>query len=256
MDFTGKRILITEASSGLGRLTAGLFHAAGARVAFHDQSADSDAARIREIGTDRLVPAVGDISHVSSTEAMMAAAVSSLGGLDCLVVNADYSPRARTMEVTEEIWDAAVAANLRSAVFAIKAALPALRKSQGNIVVVSSAAALMAGPADQLMFSTTMAGLLGMARNLAIELAPDKVRINSVAPGYLDTPELAAASSQRREQVKRFVAASVPLGRIGTLAECASAILYLASEGAGYCSGTVIGVDGGAYANASWGSAS
>ncbi len=256
MDFTGKRILITDASSGLGRLTAGMFHAAGARVAIHGQSADSVAATIREIGADRLVPAVGDINDVTGTEALVAAAVSSLGGLDGLVVNAAYSPRARTMEVTEDIWDAAVAANLRSAVFAIKAALPALRSSQGNIVVVSSAAALMAGPTDQLMFSTTMAGLLGMARNLAIELAPYKVRINSVAPGYLDTPELAAASSQRREQVQRFVAASIPLKRIGTLAECASAILYLASEGASYCSGTVIGVDGGAYANASWGSAS
>ena len=256
MDFTGTRILITGASSGLGRVTAAQFHAAGASVALHGEQAESVAATICELGSDRLYAAVGDIRNVSSTEAMVAAATSSMGGLDCLVVNAAFNPRARTMEVTEEIWDAAIAANLRSAMFTIKAALPALRASQGNIVIVSSAAALIAGPTDQLMFSTTMAGLLGMARNLAIELAPDKVRINCVAPGYLDTPELQSASAQRKEQISRFVAASIPLARIGSLAECASAILYLASDSAGYCTGAVLGVDGGAHANASWGSAS
>jgi NAD(P)-dependent dehydrogenase (short-subunit alcohol dehydrogenase family) len=112
----------------------------------------------------------------------------------------------------------------------------------------------MAGPTDRFLASVMKAGLLGMARNLAIELAPAGIRVNSVAPGFIDTPELQCENAATSGQIDRFIAAAVPLARIGTSRECASAILYLASDEAAYCSGTVLGVDGGSLANASWGS--
>lgn len=254
MSFTGKCVLVAEAGSGLGLEAARLFCAAGAQVAAHVRSSDGAEAVLRQLAGGRSVAAVGDLTTVAGCRAVVESAVSSLGGLDCLVVNSAAIPLARPMEVTEERWDAAMDTVLRSAMFLVKFALPALRASKGTIVMVSAAAAMMAGPTDRFMVSVTKSGLLGMARNLAIELAPAGIRVNSVAPGFIDTPELRAENAVTSGQIDRFVAAAVPAARIGASRECATAILFLASDEAAYCSGTVLGVDGGSLANASWGS--
>jgi NAD(P)-dependent dehydrogenase (short-subunit alcohol dehydrogenase family) len=256
MDFTGKRVLITGGAAGVGRMAAELFRSAGATVAIHSPSwAELDRA-IKELGDERLVATAGDVATVAGCDAVVGAALARLGGLDVLVNSAENSSRACLMDVTEALWDRVMAANLRSAMFCTKAALPALRATRGNVVMVASTAALMAGPTDQLLFATSKAGLIGMSRNLAIELAPDRIRVNCVAPGFIDTAETRAANHSTGGQIDRYIAASVPLGRLGTERECASAILYLASDAAGYCTGSILVSDGGAYANASWGTKS
>jgi len=249
MDFKGKRVLITGSTSGIGRAAAELFHAAGATVAINGRSVLGVAKAIREIGSERLVAAPGDVGSVAGCEAIVAAALTGLGGLDCLVNNFGISSPAGTLDVTEAQWDELMGVNLRSAMFCTRAALPALRVSRGNIVMVSSAAALMAGPSESLLHAISKAGLIGLARTLALEVAPDYVRVNCVCPGYIDTP----LTRQRFERISDVVAKVIPLARLGSAREIASAIVYLASEDAGYCTGANVGNDGGCYAGARWG---
>jgi len=254
MDFSGKRVLVTGSTSGIGRAAAEMFHAAGAHVAINGRTPEAVSNAIREIGGDnRLVSAHGDVGTTRGCEAVVAAAIEVLQGLDCLVNNVGIGPLSRMTEVTEAHWDEVIAANLRSAMFCTKAAVRALRASKGSIIMVSSAAGLMAGPTDSFVYSVSKAGLVGMARSLALELAADNVRVNCVCPGYINTPFLQAENEATDNSINRFVQASTPLGRMGTVRECASAILYFASDGAGYCTGSTLVNDGGCYANASWG---
>jgi NAD(P)-dependent dehydrogenase (short-subunit alcohol dehydrogenase family) len=115
--------------------------------------------------------------------------------------------------------------------------------------MVSSAAALMAGPSESMLYSISKAGLIGLARTLALEVAPDHVRVNCVCPGFTDTP----SARDRFERISEIAVKVTPLARLGSAREIASAIVYLASEDAGYCTGTNVVNDGGCYAGASWG---
>jgi NAD(P)-dependent dehydrogenase (short-subunit alcohol dehydrogenase family) len=253
VDFTGQRILITGSTTGIGRAAAQMFHAAGAAVAINGRSAETVAATIDAIGTERLVAAPGDVGSVSGCSAIVDMAAQALGGLDCLVNNAGIGPLACMPDVTDEHWDRVIAVNLRSALFCTKAALPHLRASRGSVVMVSSVAGLMAGPTDSFVYAVSKAGLVGMARTLALELAPDNVRVNCLCPGYIDTPLIQAENQATGGQVDLFVSRSTPLGRLGTARECASSILYLASRDAAYITGTTLVNDGGCLANGSWG---
>jgi NAD(P)-dependent dehydrogenase (short-subunit alcohol dehydrogenase family) len=119
--------------------------------------------------------------------------------------------------------------------------------------MVSSAAALMAGPTDSFVYAVSKAGLVGMTRTLALELAADGIRVNCVCPGYIDTPMIRAENEATRGRIDQSVSRATPLGRFGTPRECASAIAYLASQDAGYCTGSTMVIDGGCLAHASWG---
>jgi len=253
MDFTGKRVLVTGSTRGIGRAAAEMFLAAGARVAINGRTAGSVATAAREIGNERIVATPGDVSRIDGCEAVVAAAVQQLGGLDCLVNNVGVSPLARMMDVTEEHWDRVIATNLRSAMLCAKAALPALRSSKGSIVMVSSVAGLMAGPTECFVDAVSKAGLVGMTKTLALELAADQVRVNCVCPGYIDTPGTRERNAATNGQVDRHVGGATPLNRMGTVRECASAILYLVSADAGYCTGATLVSDGGCFAQASFG---
>jgi NAD(P)-dependent dehydrogenase (short-subunit alcohol dehydrogenase family) len=253
VDFTGQRILITGSTTGIGRAAAQMFHAAGASVAINGRSAETVAATIEAIGTERLVAAPGDVGSTGGCGAIVEMAAGALGGLDCLVNNAGIGPLARMPDVTDEHWDQVIAVNLRSALFCTKAALPHLRASRGCVIMVSSVAGLLAGPTDSFVYAVSKAGLVGMARTLALELAPDNVRVNCLCPGYIDTPLVQAENQATDGQINLFVSRSTPLGRLGTVRECASSILYLASRDAAYITGTTLVNDGGCLANGSWG---
>ena len=253
MDFSGKRVLVTGSTTGIGRGAAEMFHAAGARVAINGRNPETVARTISEMGGDGLVAAPGHVGSVEGCSKIVDAAVRALGGLDCLVNNVGIGPVGRMMDISEAHWDETIAVNLRPALFCTKAALPALRASQGSVVMISSMCGLVAGPPDGLVYSVTKAGLVAMTKSLAIELAPDNVRVNCLCPGYIDTPMVQAENRLTEGQLYRAVSEFTPLGRIGTVRECASAILYLASEDARYCTGSVLSNDGGCVANASWG---
>jgi NAD(P)-dependent dehydrogenase (short-subunit alcohol dehydrogenase family) len=253
MDFSGKRVLITGSTVGIGRGAAEMFHAAGARVAINGRNPETVARAIREIGGDGLVAAPGDVATVEGCARIVDAAVRGLGGLDCLVNNVGISPLARMMEVSEAHWEEVIAVNLRSALFCTKAALAPLRDSRGAVVMIASMVGLIAGPPDGLVYAIGKAGLISMTKSLALELASDNVRVNCICPGYIDTPMVQAENRLTNGQLYRAISEFTPLGRIGTVRECASAILYLASDEARFCTGSVLWNDGGCVANGSWG---
>ncbi len=253
MNMIGKRVLITGSTTGIGRGAAEMFRAAGARVAINGRDPANVARVITEMGGEGYVPAPGHVGTVEGCQRVVEAAVRALGGLDCLVNNVGIGPLARMLHVTESHWDEVVAVNLRAALFCTKAALPALRETRGSVVMIASVTGLIAGPPDSFVYAISKGGLVAMTRSLSLELAPADVRVNCLCPGYIDTPMIQAENALTNGQLNRAISRFTPLGRIGTVRECASAILYFASDEARYCTGAVLSNDGGCYANGSWG---
>ena len=255
MDFSGKRILVTGSTMGIGYGAAKAFVGHGAKVAINGRDPKRVADAIASLGGKNLVAAPGDIRRVEGCKAVVEHAAKGLGGLDCLVNNAGICPLAFPEQVTEEHWDEVVETNLRSAFFCAKFALPELRKSKGNIIHISSIAGLHAGPTDSFVYAITKGALVQMTRAMSLELVKQGVRVNCVCPGYIDTPMVKAENDRTGGQVYDFIAHSTPMGRIGSVEECVSSILYFAWDGAGYCTGSILSNDGGCAANAGWGGA-
>ncbi len=255
MNFSGKRILITGSTMGIGLGAAEMFLEAGGAVAINGRDPRTVTKTVARLGGDKLVAAPGDIGTVEGCRSVVETAIAGLGGLDCLVNNAGICDLARIMDVTEEHWDKMMAVNLQSAVFCSKFALPALKKSKGNIVHIASIAGLIGGPSDSNVYAITKGGLVNMTRTMALELVDDGVRVNCLCPGYIDTPLIQAENKATGGQVYEFINRSTPMGRIGSVRECASSILYFASDDASYVTGAILSNDGGCMANAGWGGA-
>ncbi len=253
MQLSGKRVLVTGSTTGIGRGAAEMFRAAGARVAINGRDPRNVERTIAEVGGEGLVAAPGHVGTPQGCRRVVEAAVAGLGGLDCLVNNVGIGPLARMMHVTESHWDEVMAVNLNAALYCTQAALPALRASHGSVVMVASVTGLIAGPPDSFVYAISKGGLVAMTRALAVELARERVRVNCICPGYIDTPMIQAENALTNGQLNRAISEFTPLGRIGTVRECASAILYFASDEGAYCSGAVLSNDGGCSANGSWG---
>jgi NAD(P)-dependent dehydrogenase (short-subunit alcohol dehydrogenase family) len=249
--FKDKRILVTGSSRGIGWATAKAFLEAGARVAVNGRTAESTAEGIERLGGgDRLMAVPGDVSTVAGCETIVAAAVEALGGLDILVNSAGIAIDC-TIEVGDEaIWNATMDINLKGTYFCIRAALPALRESHGNIVNVGSDSSFM-GMDDSSIYCASKGGVLMLTRALSREIAPD-VRINCVCPGFVDTDmmrrDLIDKAEEPAETLREYEAYS-PLNRMGEPAEVAAAILYLASDQAGFVTGSALSIDGGMTAS-------
>lgn len=247
LDFTGKCVLITGATRGIGQAIAGAFLAAGARVALHGSTEESVVRSANALASpDFVVTAPGSISTIDGCRRVVERALTSLGGLDILINNAgrwNYT----TVETAEEAaWDEIIDVNLKGAFFVTKYALPALRASKGNIVNIASISGISA-EAGTSIYCLSKAGLIHMTRCHAWEFAPD-IRVNAVCPGPIDTDMLRDVAEAFFETVDKgypLIAKDCALKRIGKAAEIAGAVLYLASDLASYATGTVQVVDGG-----------
>ena len=249
-DFAGKRVLVTGGTRGIGRSAVEAFLDAGARVAVNGRSADSTARAVAELGgPERVVAAPGDVGTASVCEAIVAAAIEGLGGLDVLVNNAGIGVDARIEDTDEAFWDATLDTNLKGTFFCSRAALEALRETRGNIVNISSDAGLV-GSQTLVAYCASKGGVVYMTRAMAVELAP-LVRVNCVCPGYVDTDMVRrdgidkADDPAAEEQALIDVA---PLKRIATPEEIAAVILFLASHEARFMTGAAVPIDGGAIA--------
>lgn len=255
MAFEGKRILVTGGSRGIGFGAVEAFHAAGATVAVNGRSGATVAAAIERLGGGpRLAAVVGDVGTVAGCEGIVAGAVEALGGLDVLVNSAGVAYGRSIEESDEAVWDATLDINLKGTYFCIRAALPALRASKGNVVNVASDAGLM-GSKSLVVYCASKGGVVNMTRAMALELAPH-VRVNCVCPGYVDTDMVRRDYIEKGSDPKareREVIAYAPLERIGTPEDIAGAILFLAGPTGRNITGAALQSDGGATAGRSSG---
>jgi NAD(P)-dependent dehydrogenase (short-subunit alcohol dehydrogenase family) len=241
-DLSGKVALVTGAARGIGRAIALRLAAGGAAVAV----ADLDEAGARkvagELGGGRALALAGDVSVEREANALVDRTVAELGGLDVLVNNAGIWVIKPLEETTPDEWDRQQATNLRGVYLLCRRAIPALRRGPGCIVNIAS----MAGfrfTVPHVGYAATKAGVIATTRDLAVELAPDRIRVNAVAPGPIDTQGLRRNLSEAEQ--KAFEARFL-LGRIGRPEDIAEAVAFLASERASYITGATLPVTGGA----------
>lgn len=243
---TGRRALVTGSSRGIGRAIARTLAARGAAVAIHYVDNETPAQALREEieatgGTATVVRF--DVRDAAAIEAGFSQAIEALGGLEILVNNAGISIDALLLRAREEDFDAIAAVNLKGAFLCCKAAARHLLRARerGRIISLGSVVGEQ-GNVGQSMYAASKAGLVGLTKSLAQELAARGTTVNMVSPGFIET-DMTAASLQgdKREALR----AQIPLRRIGSPDEVAEAVAFLASSAAGYITGHVLRVNGG-----------
>ncbi len=240
--------LVTGGTRGIGRAIAEAFLREGARVVLTGRNAEAAeaaaAALVQATGREEgaAVGLAADLSTADAATACVAAAVEQLGGrLDILVNNAGLTRDTMALRLNEEAWDAVLDTDLKAVFFCAQAALrPMLKARRGRIVNLSSVVALT-GNAGQCNYAAAKAGVLGLTRALAREVASRNITVNAVAPGFVETDMTAGLSQEIRDRA----IAAIPLGRIAQPAEIAEAVLFLASDKAAYITGQCLSVNGG-----------
>jgi 3-oxoacyl-[acyl-carrier protein] reductase len=246
-DFTGKVVLVTGASSGIGRATAELFGSCGASVAitYNNNSAGADAAVASiEASGAKAIAIKADVTENAAIGQMIAEVESGLGPIDILVNNAgSLIERLRTLEMTEQRWNEVLNLNATSAFFAAQAVIPTmLEKGSGVIINVTSIAGRNGGAPGSIHYSSAKAAMLTMTKGLAKEFAQQGIRINAVSPGVIDTPyHETFTTSETMDNLRK----AIPMGREGKSSEVASVIAFLASDAASYLCGETIEINGG-----------
>ena len=243
--FEGRIALVTGASQGIGRACALALAKAGATVALaarNEEKLSAVAAEIEAAGGKAATFAL-DVSDEASIKAGAKAILERYGKVEILVNNAGITRDGLVLRMKRADWDDVLSTNLTGAFLLTQALLSAMLKNRwGRIINISSVVG-RTGQAGQVNYAAAKAGLIGMTRALAREVASRGVTVNAVAPGYIETPMTAMLD----EKQTTAMMATIPLGRAGTDSDIASAVVYLASEGAGYVTGHVLDVNGGMF---------
>jgi NAD(P)-dependent dehydrogenase (short-subunit alcohol dehydrogenase family) len=241
MRFSGKTVLILGGNSGIGLAAARAFVAEGARLALTGRDTTTLSLAAEELGA---LAIRSDIADPADSERALAEVEHAFGGLDILFVNAGIGGFAPVEAVTEEFWDEVHAVNLRGCFFALQKALPLIRDG-GSIVVTGSIGAILALPGNAA-YAAAKAGLRAVARILAVELLPRRIRVNMISPGPTETEIFKrGAPADEVAALRETMAANVPMQRMGEADEVARAVLFLASDEASYINGVDLFVDGG-----------
>jgi 3-oxoacyl-[acyl-carrier protein] reductase len=240
-----KVALVTGASQGIGRDTALALAAAGAKVAVAARNEEKLATLVNEIaatGGEALAVKM-DVAEADQVKAGFKQVLEKFGRLDILVNNAAITRDGLSMRMKPEDWDAVLRTNLTGAHLCIQQALPTMMRAKtGRIINISSVVA-QSGNAGQANYVAAKAGLIGLTKAIAIEIASRNITVNAVAPGFVETP----MTDVLPDKVKEELVARIPLGRIGTPRDVTSAIVFLASDEAGYITGHVLNVNGGMH---------
>lgn len=239
-DLTGRRALVTGASGGIGGAVARALHAQGATVTLSGTRRDALEGVAADLG-ERVHVVQADLGDVGSVEALLPAAEAAMDGLDILVNNAGMTRDGLVLRMKDDDWDAVIAVNLTAAFRLCRAAVKSMvRRRYGRIVNIGSVVGAT-GNAGQANYVASKAGLIGLTKSLAEEVATRNVTVNCVSPGFIATPMTDALTDAQRATIL----ASVPAGRLGDGADVASAVVFLASTEAGYVTGSTLHVNGG-----------
>lgn len=239
-NLTGKSALVTGATGGIGGAVAKALHAQGAQVAISGTRREALEALATELGSRvHIVPA--NLSDKDSVEALIPAAEAALGQVDILVNNAGVTRDNLFMRMKDEEWETVLRVNLEAAFRLSRAVIKGMMKRRwGRIVSVTSVIGTT-GNAGQANYAASKAGLIGMSKSLAQEVASRNITVNCIAPGFIATPMTDVLNEKQREGILT----KVPMARLGTPEDIAAAAVYLASDEAAYLTGQTLHINGG-----------
>ena len=239
-DLTGKTALVTGASGGIGAAIARTLHQQGATVTLSGTRADALEALAAELGSRAHVAAC-NLSDKESVEKLVPAAEAAMGGLDILVNNAGLTRDGLFMRMKDEDWDTVIAVNLTATFRLARAAVKGMMKRRyGRIVSITSIVGVTGNP-GQGNYAASKAGMIGMTKSLAAEVASRNITVNCVAPGFIESPMTDALNEKQKEAIL----GQVPAGKLGQGADVAACVAFLASAEAQYVTGQTLHVTGG-----------
>jgi len=240
-----KVALVTGASQGIGRATALALAEAGAKVAIAARNTEklaSLAAEVAAAGGEALAVPM-DVADAAQVKTGFQQLLAKFGKLDILVNNAAITRDTLALRMKLEDWDAVLRTNLTGAHLCIQQALGAMLKQRAGRIINISSVVAETGNAGQANYVASKAGLIGLTRAIAVEVASRNITVNAIAPGFIATPMTDPLSQELKDKMKSLI----PLGRFGTDRDVAAAIIFLASDEAGYITGQVLGVNGGLH---------
>lgn len=249
MRLAGKVALITGAGSGIGRATASLFAAEGARIAVVDRDGDGAAQTVAMVAAagGEAISCVGDVGEAGFAEMAAEGAIARWGRIDVLMTAAGFSCGGTVTTTAPEDWDAVFRANVGGTWLFARAAIPAMQRQGGGSIITLASQLALAGGRGNSAYIAAKGAILSLTRTMALDYAADRIRVNAIAPGAIDTamlrrsfarhadPEPVAQASRDRHALKRF----------GTAEEIAQGALYLAADSSSFTTGTTLVVDGG-----------
>ena len=243
-DLTGKNVLVTGGSRGIGRAIVESFARAGARVAFtyrsSEELAESVKSEMEKVDTE-VLSFRGDAAEMAAADEAVSGVIDAWGTLDVLVNNAGVTKDGLMLRMREEDWDTVISTNLKSVFNFCKAAYrPMMKQRAGKIVNLSSVVGVIGNP-GQTNYAASKAGIIGFSKSLAKELGSRSINVNVVAPGYVETEMTASLPDAARDAMLN----AAVLGRAATPQDVANAVLFLSSSAADYITGHVLHVDGG-----------
>jgi 3-oxoacyl-[acyl-carrier protein] reductase len=239
-DLTGKTALITGASGGIGGAIATALHKAGATVALHGTRREALDALAAQLG-ERVHVLPANLSNPEEVEKLAKDAEAAMGGLDILVNNAGITKDGLILRMKDDDWDQVIAVNLTASFRLCRAAVKGMMKRRtGRIVNITSIVGVTGNP-GQVNYCASKAGMIGMTKSLAQEVASRNVTVNCVAPGFIAT----AMTHELNDDQKARILGNIPAGRMGGSDDIAAAVLYLASDEAAYVTGQTLHVNGG-----------
>jgi 3-oxoacyl-[acyl-carrier protein] reductase len=240
-DLTGKTALVTGATGGIGAAIARTLHKAGATVAISGTRANVLEELKAELGGERVHVLACNLSDPAAVEKLVPEAEAAMGSLDILVNNAGITKDGLAMRMKDEDWASVIDVNLTASFRLARAAMRGMMKKRwGRIVNITSVVGVTGNP-GQANYVASKAGVIGLTKSLAQELAARSVTVNAVAPGFIATPMTDVLNDKQKEAIL----VRVPAAKLGTPEDVAAAVLYLASEEAGYVTGQTLHVNGG-----------
>jgi len=252
-DLSGKKAIVTGGAAGIGRAAAVLLAKAGAAVAIVDLDKAGGESVVHQIikAGGKAMFVCGDVSRAEDCRNAVQETVKAWGGVDILFNNAGIIRRATVTELSEEDWDRVMAVNVRSMFLMCKYAIPFMEEAGGGAVINNASGWGLTGGARAAVYCASKGAVVNLTRAMAVDYGMKNIRVNCVAPGDTDTSMLRNEAKQLGEPEAAFLkdSASRPLGRIARPEEIASAVLYLASEGASFVTGAILPVDGGGLAD-------